>query len=145
MSAAALIVIIAALAALGYAGKTYLGSKAPAPVATTEEVQAPDGSDNTNMAAVISSISTGHQSTPPPSLVVPTSDLSMGSRGADVTLLQNFLQWKNILAPNTTTGYFGNVTLNAVKTYQLVKGIPADGVVNAITRTAWKADLSTTQ
>jgi len=56
-------------------------------------------------------------------------DLKVGSRGADVTALQN------MLGVSPATGYFGSLTKAAVIKYQLSKGItPAAGYFGAKTR-----------
>jgi len=58
-----------------------------------------------------------------------TKDLTVGSKGADVTALQN------IVGVSPATGYFGSITKAAVIQYQLAKGItPAAGYVGAKTR-----------
>jgi hypothetical protein len=56
-------------------------------------------------------------------------DLTVGSKGADVTALQN------VIGVSPATGYFGAITKAAVIQYQLAKGItPAAGYVGAKTR-----------
>ncbi|MCL5261678.1 MAG: peptidoglycan-binding protein [Patescibacteria group bacterium] len=58
-----------------------------------------------------------------------TTDLTVGSKGADVTALQNFLIAQNkgaaakALAAVGATGYFGTLTKNAVAEYQAARGI----------------------
>jgi hypothetical protein len=66
-------------------------------------------------------------------------DLTVGSRGADVTALQN------LLGVSPATGYFGSLTKAAVIKYQLSKGIsPAAGYVGAKTRAVLNASVTTT-
>ncbi len=58
-----------------------------------------------------------------------TRNLTVGSRGADVTALQT------AVGVSPTTGYFGNMTKAAVKAYQTAKGIsPVSGYVGPLTR-----------
>lgn len=51
----------------------------------------------------------------------------------EVTLLQNFLHTNNYLSVNAT-GYFGSLTLQAVKSFQAQNGLAADGIVGVQTR-----------
>lgn len=68
-----------------------------------------------------------------------TSDLTVGSRGAGVTALQN------LLGVSPATGHFGALTKAAVIKYQLAKGIsPAAGYVGAKTRAVLNASVTTT-
>ncbi|MEN9604968.1 MAG: hypothetical protein RJB39_653 [Candidatus Parcubacteria bacterium] len=53
--------------------------------------------------------------------------------GSEVTQLQSFLG-KNGFFNQAATGYFGNVTLAAVKRFQAKYGIPATGFVGMLTR-----------
>lgn len=63
-----------------------------------------------------------------------TRNLTVGSSGADVTALQNFLN-KNGFNAGIATGYFGAVTKAAVLAFQQAKGIsPANGYVGLDTR-----------
>lgn len=63
-----------------------------------------------------------------------TRDLQAGSRGADVTALQN------LLGVSPATGHFGALTKAAVIRYQMNKGIsPATGYVGAKTRASLNA------
>lgn len=137
---ATLIIAVAVLATLGILSKIYLLQPDVEILTSTQSVQGADSSQS-NVAAVSAALSSGHKAVPAPTTAVASGDLSVGSSGNDVTALQQFLEWKNILAPNSVSGYFGNVTQNAVRTYQLVKGLPADGVVNAATRAAWAKDI----
>jgi peptidoglycan hydrolase-like protein with peptidoglycan-binding domain len=58
-------------------------------------------------------------------------DLSVGARGDDVIALQTKL---GIVNP---TGYFGEQTRNAVKSWQRDYGLPATGNIGPLTRAKW--------
>ena len=63
-----------------------------------------------------------------------TRNLSVGSRGADVILLQDFLREKGYLA-SVSTGYYGGMTRAAVRMYQTNDmRITATGTVGPLTR-----------
>jgi peptidoglycan hydrolase-like protein with peptidoglycan-binding domain len=63
-----------------------------------------------------------------------TKDLKAGSKGSDITALQN------LLGVSPATGYFGELTKAAVIKYQISKGIsPANGYVGAKTRASLNA------
>ena len=62
-------------------------------------------------------------------------DLTLGSTGADVTALQNFLISNGYSIPAGATGYFGSQTQAALASYQAANGIaPAAGYFGPITR-----------
>lgn len=63
-------------------------------------------------------------------------NLTVGSRGADVTALQTALIAAGYSIPAGATGYFGSQTQAAVKLYQAAKGIPNTGFVGPLTRAA---------
>ena len=72
---------------------------------------------------------------------MPNTDLKLGARGTAVKELQKFLIEQNIganaakLAKAGTTGYFGEVTKQALADYQASVGIkPASGYYGQITR-----------
>ncbi len=72
-----------------------------------------------------------------------STDLTIGSSGADVTALQTWLIAKGYSIPAGATGYFGAQTQAAVAAYQTAKGIsPAAGYFGPITRAAVMADES---
>ena len=60
--------------------------------------------------------------------------LALGSTGADVSALQQFLQTRGYYIYPTITGYFGAVTQKAVEAFQSANGIEAIGSVGPITR-----------
>ncbi len=64
-----------------------------------------------------------------------SSNLKHGSRGAEVTELQEFLIAKGLLVPPATGGFFG-LTKKAVIAYQISIGLPATGFVGPLTRAA---------
>jgi peptidoglycan hydrolase-like protein with peptidoglycan-binding domain len=97
-----------------------------ASAATVAELQAMIASLSAQIAALSGTPST-------PAGVTFTSNLTVGSTGAEVTALQNFLIGKgyNTLA----TGYFGPMTKAALAAYQTAKGItPAVGYFGPLTR-----------
>jgi len=74
-----------------------------------------------------------------------TRDLTIGSTGADVTALQNWLNNKGYTIAAGATGYFGAQTQAALAKYQAAKGIsPAAGYFGPITRAAVAADGGST-
>ncbi|OHA58980.1 MAG: hypothetical protein A2571_01220 [Candidatus Vogelbacteria bacterium RIFOXYD1_FULL_44_32] len=76
--------------------------------------------------------------------VVFTRDLTIGSTGADVTALQQFLIGKGHVIPAGATGYFGAQTKAALSAYQAANGIvPAAGYFGPITRAKVSAGTTT--
>ncbi len=74
-----------------------------------------------------------------------TSNLTVGSRGSQVTELQMFLVSKGYLVMPTgvSYGYFGTLTRSAVAAYQAAKGItPAVGYFGPITMAAVNAEAA---
>ncbi len=65
-------------------------------------------------------------------------DLSSGSRGSDVTLLQTFLVSRNYPGSGNwmITGYFGPATAQAVRNFQAQQGLLSTGSVDGTTRAA---------
>lgn len=60
-----------------------------------------------------------------------TRNLSFGSRGSDVTQLQQFLISQKLLAAGNNTGYFGRLTESAVKKFQCRENIVCSGSPSA--------------
>jgi len=56
-----------------------------------------------------------------------THTLSRGSRGAEVTALQQFLIAQGLLASDSATGYFGPLTQAAVQKFQSSQAIVSSG------------------
>ena len=72
-------------------------------------------------------------------------NLTVGSRGADVTALQNFLIGKGYTISAGATGYFGAQTKAALASYQSAKGIsPAVGYFGPLTRASVNSMNGTT-
>lgn len=65
-------------------------------------------------------------------------DLSLGSRGSDVTSLQNFLLTQNYSGSGSwmVTGYFGSATRQTVLNFQSQSGLLQTGTADAQTRAA---------
>lgn len=70
------------------------------------------------------------------------TNLKYGSRGLDVTELQDFLIDKGFLT-GQSSGNFFSLTRRAVVAYQASVGLPATGFVGPMTRTKINDDLST--
>ncbi len=97
---------------------------APAPVATVSVVSAPQiSAPSVAPQGQVLGASTYNF----------TQMLTVGSRGDDVSALQNFLA-KEGFYKRTATGYFGPITAMAVEAYQTKQGISSTGVVGALTR-----------
>ncbi len=70
-----------------------------------------------------------------------TVNLAQGTRSNDVKAVQEFLISKGKLASGLNTGYFGSLTLAAVKAYQTSKAItPVSGYWGPLTRAAANAE-----
>ncbi len=78
-----------------------------------------------------------------PSLTLASINVSLkyGMRGDDVKSLQAFLVSKHFLS-TPATGYFGTLTVKAVKAYQASVGVPATGLVGSMTRAKINGELS---
>ena len=64
-----------------------------------------------------------------------TLDLASGSRGQEVTALQECLKWKgNFPAYIVPTGYYGGITMDSVKKFQTDNSLIITGNVNAETK-----------
>ena len=74
-----------------------------------------------------------------------TKALKLGSRGADVSALQTLLVSKGLLTmpAGVAMGYYGSLTVSAVKAYQASKGISTVGQVGPATRAALNAESAT--
>lgn len=72
-------------------------------------------------------------------------NLAFRSRGEDVQLLQESLRTRGYFT-GPSTGYFGTLTLRAVKAYQKgVMNIPPTGFVGPLTRASLNAYITTTE
>lgn len=65
-----------------------------------------------------------------------TKNLAIGSRGAEVTMLQQYLVDNGYKLPSGVTGYFGKETRAAVNAFQKARGIAQVGNVGPLTRAA---------
>lgn len=65
-----------------------------------------------------------------------STDLVVGMSGSAVSALQEFLRNQKYLNIDKATGYFGEITSEAVKSFQKTKGVEAIGRVGPATRKA---------
>ncbi len=72
-----------------------------------------------------------------------TSYLTYGKTGDEVMELQKILISKGYLKIAAPTGWYGPLTRDAVKAYQIANGIEAVGVVGPITRAALNKSMET--
>lgn len=79
------------------------------------------------VAGVVTSTSMGLSATLPVRVFAADSTVQLGDTGPSVTTLQTDLSAEGYM--NTVTGYFGPVTLAAVKKFQADHGLSVDGVV----------------
>lgn len=61
-------------------------------------------------------------------------DFSFGEKGEHVKKLQEILIMKGMLEKGSNTGYFGMMTKEAVRKFQIEKGIDAVGIIGPMTR-----------
>jgi len=109
----------------------------PAYAQTTAELQALIASLQAQIAALQAKLTTGGSTTS----YVFTTNLTVGSRGADVSALQQILITKGFLtAVSAPTGYFGTATKAAVAAWQAANGIsPALGYFGPLSRAKMNA------
>lgn len=121
--------VAAVVAGLGLVASSFASFAVPAKAAmTTAEMEALIAS----LQAQLSALSGGSSSS---ASMTFTMDLTLGSSGAEVTALQNWLISKGYSIPAGATGYFGAQTQAALAAYQAANGIsPAAGYFGPVTR-----------
>ncbi|HRH24537.1 MAG TPA: peptidoglycan-binding protein, partial [Candidatus Paceibacterota bacterium] len=120
--------IAAVVAGLGLVATSFAAFAAPAKAATTDELQA----QITALLAQIAALQGGSSASASATF---TMDLTLGSSGAEVTALQNWLISKGYSIPAGATGYFGAQTQSALAAWQAANGVtPAAGYFGPITR-----------
>ena len=98
---------------------------------------------NTELESLLTQIA-ALQTTQSTTAYVFTRDLTIGSTGADVTALQQYLIKGGYTIPAGATGYFGAQTQGALAAFQRAKGIvPPAGYFGAITRAHVHANVGT--
>ena len=125
---------ISKIAAIALVAAFVVVGASSAKAATVAELQA-------MIAQLTAQIAALSGTTAPAASVTLTTDLTVGSTGAEVTALQNFLAAKGFLTASAR-GYFGALTKKAVAAYQTSKGIAAVGKVGPATRAAINADAA---
>ncbi|MGE5541277.1 MAG: peptidoglycan-binding domain-containing protein [Bacillota bacterium] len=133
--------IAALIAAFGIAAMSF--SVVPARAQTTmtaAQLQAQIAALQAQIAALQAQLSGGATVS-----ITFTRDLTMGSRGTDVTALQSWLISKGFSIPAGPTGYFWTQTRAAVAAYQASRGIvPAVGYFGPITRARVASEMAAT-
>ena len=128
--------IAAVLAALGLVASSVFVAL-PARAQTAEELQE-------QINTLLAQIAALQGNTGTTAAVTFSADLTIGSTGADVTALQNWLISKGYSIPAGATGYFGAQTQTALAQYQAANGIaPAAGYFGPITRAKVNASAGT--
>ena len=121
--------VAAVVAGLGLVAMSF-ASFAPAKADTTSDLQA----QLTALLAQVASLQAQLGQSQGASVTF-TRDLTIGSTGADVTALQNWLIGKGNAIPAGATGYFGAQTQAALAAWQAANGVsPAAGYFGPITR-----------
>lgn len=118
--------IAAVVAGLGLVAMSFASFAPAARAATTAELEAQVQA----LLAQIAAMNGGSSS----SSTTFTMDLTLGSSGAEVTALQNWLIKQGQSIPAGATGYFGAQTQSALAAWQAANGItPASGYFGPIT------------
>ncbi|KND51129.1 MAG: penicillin-resistant dd-carboxypeptidase-like protein [Parcubacteria bacterium C7867-001] len=126
--------IAAVVAGFGLVAMSF--AYVPAKAATSTDIQAQISALMAQIAALQAQAG-GSNST---GSTMFNSDLTIGSKGTDVTGLQNWLISKGFSIPAGATGYFGSQTQAAVAAFQAANGIaPAAGYFGPKTRAAVNA------
>jgi len=126
--------IVAVVVGLATASMMFAAVAVPAPAQaqTSAELQTQIQALLAQIAALQAQMSGGVST---PASMMFTSNLTIGSSGAEVTALQNFLIGKGHVIPAGATGYFGAQTKAALAAYQAANGIaPAVGYFGPMTR-----------
>ena len=115
-----------------------LGAAAPVGAVTVAELQAQINA----LMAQLASLSGGSVSTG----TSITSDLTIGSSGAQVSALQSALvsQGHLVMPAGVAMGYFGSLTKAAVMKWQAANGVPATGYFGPISRAKFNASTGAT-
>ncbi|MGE5541278.1 MAG: peptidoglycan-binding domain-containing protein [Bacillota bacterium] len=124
--------IAAVVAGLGLVAMSFV-SAVPAKADTTSDLQAQIAALQAQLAALSAGASASASATF-------TTDLTIGSKGAEVSALQTWLIGKGFSIPAGATGYFGAQTKAAVAAWQASAGItPAAGYFGPKSRAAANA------
>jgi hypothetical protein len=134
--------IAAVVAGLGLVAMSFAYAAPAAKADTTSDLQAQISALLAQIAALQSQVG---GSTSASASATFSTDLTMGSKGADVTALQNWLISKGFTIAAGATGYFGAQTQSAVAKWQASAGIsPAAGYFGPISRAKANAAGGTT-
>jgi len=134
--------IAAVVAGLGLVAMSFAYAAPAAKADTTSDLQAQISALLAQIAALQAQVG-GSTSTSASATF--STDLTMGSKGADVTALQNWLISKGFTIAAGATGYFGAQTQSAVAKWQTSAGIsPAAGYFGPISRAKANASAGTT-
>jgi hypothetical protein len=115
---------------LGLALLVGVALPAEAQTTTLDQLRQQIAALQTQLAALVN----GNVSVPTTNFTF-TRDLTIGSRGTDVTALQQWLIARGVSISAGATGYFGTQTQAALRSYQASVGIsPASGYFGPITR-----------
>ena len=115
----------------------------PAKAATATELQAQIDALMAQIAALQGS--TPAATTPATTACTFTKALTVGSQGADVKCLQDYLTPKYFTNAGGSTGYFGSVTAAAVAAWQTANGVmPAAGYFGPVSQAKYAALMAAT-
>lgn len=130
-------ITIARLAGISAAAAMTFGVFAPVSAQTIAELQAQIAA----LMAQLTAMSGGASAS-----AAITSDLTVGSTGAQVVALQNSLVSGGYLTmpAGVSMGYFGSLTKSAVAKWQAAMGLPATGYFGPLSRAKFTGSVATT-